>query len=177
MKLGVLVGLPFLLLGGLPVMAQSQQRVDCYRDSYNYTITCPGYGSFDYRQNGNDYNNNNDYNNDYNNNNNNRYNRSNSAAAIDNLYNEVLGRDADRRGVVTYRQALERGATLEQVRNDLANSSEADQVINRIYRQILGRNADSAGLNTYKRYLASGGSIDQVRRDLANSVEARNRRR
>ena len=96
---------------------------------------------------------------------------------IDEIYQEVLGRDADRRGFRIYRQRLESGWSLQEVRRDIANSEEAEEAINSIYQQQLDRDADRRGLKFYKQRLESGWSLNQVRRHIATSEEARDRRR
>ena len=105
-----------------------------------------------------------------------RRNRSNVSNNINRIYRNVLGRNADNRGLRMYRQRVESGWSLEKVRRDIADSSEAEQAINRLYQGELGRNADREGLRTYKRRLADGWSLDRVRQDISRSREARSRR-
>jgi hypothetical protein len=164
MKLNGLA-ITLLLAGSIaaPVYAES---IQCYRDSD--VISCPGFGSFNYRQSGN-YNSGN-----YNNNGN--YNNQNSYNELNRIYQEVLGRNIDRNGQRTYTDALNRGRSLDDIRREVANSNETDRAIDNVYRQILGRSADRNGISTYKNLLVRGGTLDQVRRELANSDEARNRR-
>ncbi|MBW4519333.1 MAG: DUF4214 domain-containing protein [Scytolyngbya sp. HA4215-MV1] len=96
---------------------------------------------------------------------------------INNIYREVLGRNADRRGLRDYSRQVQRsGWSLREVRRDIAKSREAEDRINDIYRSVLGRNADRDGLKTYTNRLAEGWTLRQVRRDIGNSREARNRR-
>lgn len=158
MKPGVLLGLTLLLAGSLPKMAIAEQ-ITCYRDSYNFTINCPGYGNFNYRQSSGG----------------SSQNRADIYDAVDDLYQEVLGRDADRAGLRTYRRFIEQGWSLSRVRSALASSPEAEQIINSIYRQYLGRDADPGGLSTYRGFLDRGWSMEQVRRAVAESPEARSR--
>ncbi len=161
MKPSVLLGLTLLLLGSVPKIA-SAQPMTCYRDSANSTISCPGFGDFNYRQQssggGNSY-----------------QNRADVYDAVDELYQEVLGRDADRAGLRTYRRFIEQGWSLSRVRSALASSPEAEQIINSIYRQYLGRDADPGGMDTYRGFLDRGWSMDQVRRAVAESPEAKSR--
>ncbi|MFE1743935.1 DUF4214 domain-containing protein [Coleofasciculus sp. H7-2] len=105
-----------------------------------------------------------------------RRNQSNVYNNINRIYQNVLGRKADNRGLRLYRQRVESGWSLEKVRRDIADSSEAEQVINRLYQNELGRNGDREGLRTYKRRLADGWSLDRVRQDISRSREARSRR-
>lgn len=96
--------------------------------------------------------------------------------AIQEVYQEVLERNADRGGLRTYQNRLADDWNIEDIREDIAESDEAEQAINRIYREILGRNGDRSGLRTYQRKLGEGWSLDKVRRDISNSDEARRRR-
>ncbi|CAN1212855.1 hypothetical protein TUMEXPCC7403_21800 [Tumidithrix helvetica PCC 7403] len=174
MKLSILstASIVFISLASTaPAIAQSE-RISCIRTQY--TINCPGYGSFNYRSN--------------NGNNGNYNNRAQMDRAINSIYQQYLGRNADASGLQTYRNVLINGGSIEDVRNAVANSPEArnrngnqgnnlaiDQAINRIYQQYLGRNVDAAGLQTYRNVLMNGGSIEDVRNAVANSPEARNR--
>ncbi len=163
MKLSILAGTTLLLAAvAAPVYAEA---ITCYRNAD--VISCPNFGSFNYRQN----NNNGNYNNGNNNNNN-----QNAYNSLNRIYQEVLGRNIDRSGLNSYTNALNRGRSLDDIRREVANSAETDRAINNVYRQILGRNSDASGLRTYKNLLIGGGTLDRVRRDLANSDEARNRR-
>lgn len=94
---------------------------------------------------------------------------------INQIYREVLGRNADWDGLRTYARALERGRSLRDIRQEIAYSSEARERINQLYREVLGRNVDSRGLRTYTDRLASSWSLRDIRRDLERSQEARNR--
>jgi hypothetical protein len=98
-------------------------------------------------------------------------------AAIDDLYNSVLGRSADSRGLNTWRSYLERdGRSLEGVRRELLRSPEMREVINQLYREILGREADSAGMQSWLDQLRRGRSLADIRDRLARSEEAKRRR-
>ncbi|MEE3716784.1 DUF4214 domain-containing protein [Tumidithrix elongata RA019] len=185
MKLSILstASIVFISLASTaPAIAQSE-RISCIRTQY--TINCPGYGSFNYRSNNGNNGNNGNYNNgNYNN-------GAQMDRAINSIYQQYLGRNADASGLQTYRNVLMNGGSIEDVRNAVANSPEArnrngnqgnqgntlaiDQAINRIYQQYLGRNADASGLQTYRNMLMNGGSIEDVRNAVANSPEARNR--
>jgi len=180
MKLSILAATTILILAALPAQAQRRtESITCYRD--RNVISCPGYGSFNYR--GNNNSDNRRYDDDYNRDNrryddnrrvdNRRYDDFNGLQAINVIYLEVLGRRTDLGGARTYIQALNNGWTLDRVRHDIAYSAEAEEVINRAYLDILRRNADPSGLDTYKRSLASGRTIADVRRQLASSPEAR----
>jgi len=95
---------------------------------------------------------------------------------INQLYREVLGRNADGEGLRTWSRQLERGKSLREIRRDLAYSREAENAINNIYRQVLGRNSDRNGLRNWQRELAEGKSLREVRRSIAGSREGREQR-
>jgi uncharacterized protein YbcI len=140
------------------------ETITCFRD--RNVIDCQGYGSFKYRSNNS--NNNGDFNRPGNN--------SRLEGEINNIYLQVLGRNADSSGLRTYTQAINnQGWTLDQVRRDLASSPEFDRAINRLYQEFFGRNADAAGLQKYRNLVINGGSLDDVRNEIADSPEVRNR--
>jgi hypothetical protein len=173
-----------------PVLAQSQ-RITCIRDrnivncadygSFQYSskkynnrkpmqincsrdrdvITCPNYGNFRYSSN--------------NNNGNWSNNNANIQTEINNLYIQVLGRNADANGLRSYTQVVNQGRSLAQVRRNLVNSQEFNQSINKIYQEFLGRNVDSNGLQGYRSAIINGRNFEDVRNEIANSPEARNR--
>ncbi len=135
----------------------SAEPITCYRE--RDTIDCPGYGRFPY---------NGSYSSGY---------YGNLTQDINRIYQDVLGRAADRNGLNTYsRRVRQEGWTIAQVRADVAGSAEATRAIHNVYRQVLGRNADSQGLEAYRRRLIDGANLTIIRRELANSPEARNRR-
>jgi hypothetical protein len=178
------------LIGLTPVLAQSQ-RITCIRDrniidcseygSFKYSsknhknrkpirincsrdrdvISCPNYGNFRYSSN--------------NNNGNWSNNNSNIQTEINNLYLQVLGRNADENGLSSYVQAVNQGRSYAQIRRSLANSQEFNQSINKIYQEFLGRNVDNNGLQNYRNIIINGRSFEEVRNEIANSPEARNR--
>ena len=92
---------------------------------------------------------------------------------INQLYQEVLGREVDDSGFVTFSNTIEKGKSLTWVRKRLASSNEARNVITRIYQEILGREVDQSGLQTYTTTLQRGWSLEQVRQDILDSPEAR----
>jgi len=96
---------------------------------------------------------------------------------INKVYQDILGRNVDNRGLEIWTRSLRNGRPLDDVRENLARTPEARNKINQLYREILGRDADAAGLQTWTSKLADGGNLRNVRRDLERSDEARNRRR
>lgn len=94
--------------------------------------------------------------------------------ALDDIYEEVLGRDLDEAGFDTYLDRIANDDwSLSRVRQDIADSQESRDRLNDLYREILRRDIDSDGLRTYRRQLAQGSSLNEVRRTLERSGEAR----
>lgn len=83
---------------------------------------------------------------------------------IENIYREVLGRDADMAGANAYEEAVLSGAmTLDQVRAEIRNSLEGNGSIqavqsdlDRLYWDILGRGPDAPGMNFWTDQVLSG---------------------
>lgn len=94
---------------------------------------------------------------------------------INKIYQEVLGRDADSQGLITWLTELSRTTTLKDIRSRIAKSKEAKSVINQIYQEMLGRSVDRSGLKTYTNHLARGWSQNDVREHIQRSDEAKNR--
>ncbi len=115
--------------------------------------------------------------NNFNNSNNSNNSQQNFYAQINDIYQNILGRNVDNRGLDIWTKALRNGRPLDDVRRDLARTPEARNKINQLYQEILGRDADASGLQTWMSKLADGGNLRDVRRDLERSDEARNRRR
>jgi uncharacterized protein YbcI len=134
-------------------------RINCTRD--RTVISCPNYGNFRYSSN--------------NNNGNWSNNNSNVQTEVNNLYVQVLGRNADANGLSSYVQAVNQGRSLAEVRRNLANSQEFNQSINKLYQEFLGRNVNSNGLQSYRNAIINGRSFEEVRNEISNSPEARNR--
>ena len=131
-------------------------RINCTRD--RNIISCPNYGNFRYNNNRNWSNKN-----------------SNIQTEVNNLYVQVLGRNADANGLRSYVQVVNQGRSLAEVRRNLANSQEFNQSINKVYQEFLGRNVDNNGLQSYRNAVINGRSFEEVRNEIANSPEARNR--
>ncbi|BAM53802.1 hypothetical protein BEST7613_4871 [Synechocystis sp. PCC 6803] len=131
-------------------MAQSQS-ITCLREGS--FITCPGYGRFDYTSD-------------------NRYNRE---SEINNLFIQVLGRNATSNELRDFTQTINnRGWSLAQVRENLVNSEEFYQSVNSFYRESLGRNIDDNGLMHYRSVVVNGQNLGNIRNEINNSTEARN---
>lgn len=96
---------------------------------------------------------------------------------INQIYREVLGREADSNGLETYRRRLERGDSLREVREDIAESREARDRVRQIYQQFIGRNPSDRTVRGYTRRLVDGWTLSDVRADIINSNEFRDRNR
>ncbi len=112
-----------------------------------------------------------DFNNNQNNSPQNFYNQ------INEVYQDILGRNVDNRNLEIWTRALRNGRPIRDIRQEVARTPEAQTQINRLYQEILGRDVDNAGIQTWTRKLADGDSLRDVRRNLERSDEARNRRK
>ncbi len=97
-------------------------------------------------------------------------------ADINQIYQEVLGRNVDRSGLRTYGRNLDRGQSLEDIRADIANSHEARDLVDRMYRERVGRSADRSTLKNYTRRLGKGSTLNDIRADIEDSDGFRTRR-
>ncbi|MFB2896209.1 hypothetical protein ACE1CI_25140 [Aerosakkonemataceae cyanobacterium BLCC-F50] len=82
---------------------------------------------------------------------------------INQIYIEVLGREVDFQGIVTWTKELERYRTLCDIRREIAYSREAEAAINQMYQEVLGRNVDRKNLEIWKNVLAKGTSLYRIR--------------
>ncbi len=122
-------------------------------------------------------------------------------AQVQQLYREVLRREADAPGLAYHTRRMEQGRTLAQVRQDLQNSPEGRQIagipipvptpsvspspspsptvnlyvgqVQQLYREVLNREADAPGLAYHSRRMEQGRTLAQVQQDLQNSPEGR----
>lgn len=92
--------------------------------------------------------------------------------AINRIYRALLDREADYPGLRTWSRQLEKGVSLNDIREEIARSPEAEDKIKKIYGDVLGRSADLNGLRTWTDSLAEGSSLRDVRKQIANSREA-----
>ena len=94
--------------------------------------------------------------------------------AVNGLYQDVLGRDAEGAALDFWQQAVGNGLPLANLRTALASSIEARRVIGSLYEDVLGREGDDAGLRFFQGVLAGDDAdLDDVRTVLAASDEAR----
>jgi hypothetical protein len=89
------------------------------------------------------------------------------------LYQDLLGRDADAAGLASWSGQLDSGAmTRTQVAGAIAGSMEyrSDEV-QALYQHYLHRPADLSGLATFVGFLDSGGTVEQVAAIIVGSPE------
>ncbi len=97
-------------------------------------------------------------------------------AAVNRIYREILERDAEPAGMITWTNALTRGKTIEQVRRAIAESPEAQKKLNDLYLSMLCRPIDPTGRATWTNALASGWTLWQVASEgIFHSPEYENR--
>ena len=82
---------------------------------------------------------------------------------INQIYVEVLGREVDFQGIITWTKELDRYRTICDIRRDIAYSREAEAAINQMYQEVLGRNVDKKNLEIWKNVLAKGTSLYRIR--------------
>ncbi len=149
MKVNILTGISLLIVCSVPTVVNAE-TIKCFRNGD--TISCPNYGSYNYR------------NSDTNNNDN------DTKSVITEYYQEVLGRTPDNQGLRKYANAVDNNEmSLKDVRASLANSSEAQQAINKIYQQEMGRNANNNEMKRSRKALEKGDSLSQLRAQIVTS--------
>lgn len=89
--------------------------------------------------------------------------------AIDQIYQQVLGRSADNKDFRKYSKRLEDGDSLPDIRSQIANSSEARDRVANIFEDITGRNASRNTIKDYTRKLASGWTLSEVEDDIMDN--------
>lgn len=99
--------------------------------------------------------------------------------SINDLYNALLGRDADQDGATLFQNYLATGGSLADVAGFISVSEEAqtrDQsngdFVRELYTSALGRDADESGLETYVSALFNGTSRADVAKYIVGSEEA-----
>jgi hypothetical protein len=88
------------------------------------------------------------------------------------LFQELLGRDADASSLAYLSGLLDQGVSRLQVVHIVQSSAEyATRELKIVYQELLNRDADSAALAAFVPYLQSGGAIRQIQEILAGSPE------
>jgi hypothetical protein len=99
---------------------------------------------------------------------------------IDNLYETILGRVADKGGLAAFLEMTQIGGTIEQVKAALMGSQEFfartggsnDAFVEAVYQNALGRNADADGKINWLNRLSQGATRQQVADLILRSEEA-----
>ncbi len=84
---------------------------------------------------------------------------------VEQVYQDVFGRTADRAGLAFWTNHLQLGATPAQVYNEFVGSAEFSgsvAPIARLYFSVLGRSPDAAGLRFWSSRLREGSSLEEV---------------
>lgn len=103
----------------------------------------------------------------------------NNTAAINSLYQTLLGRDADAAGSEGWASLLANGGSLADIAAGIAVSDEAKDLdqsngnfVRDLYTSVLGREADEAGLDAWVDQLFNGTSRADVAKGIVGSAEA-----
>ncbi len=96
-------------------------------------------------------------------------------AALKNIYQTELGREADTEGLNYWASQLDQGSqTIDQVKKNIQDSEEGrNYFVKRTYKDILGRDADKEGYNYWLGELNAGKSRDSIIDNIYNSDEGR----
>lgn len=104
-----------------------------------------------------------------------------AAAAIEQLYQSILGRKSDADGLKFWTAAANNGMSLKDMANQFVNSDEyrdknptfGSTVISDLYRNLLGREGEAAGVEHWNSLYNSGTSIETITQGFLNSDEYR----
>ncbi|WP_430303284.1 DUF4214 domain-containing protein [Pseudomonas sp. DC418] len=103
----------------------------------------------------------------------------NNTAAINELYQSLLGREADSAGSEGWAALLANGGSLADIAAGIAVSAEAQEhdqsngnFVRELYTSVLGREADEAGLDAWVDQLFNGTSRADVAKGIVGSAEA-----
>lgn len=102
-----------------------------------------------------------------------------NAADINDLYQALLGRDADEQGASDWAGLLANGGSLSDIAAAIAVSQEAiaadesnGEFVRDLYENVLGREAEEEGLNAWVGQLFNGASRSEVASAIVGSAEA-----
>lgn len=95
---------------------------------------------------------------------------------LNNIYQEVLGRDADFQEMRTWERELTRGRSLGDIRHQISHTREAENAVIQIHWDVLGRNVDKETLKYWTRRLARGRSLVELRLEMERRREEAARR-
>jgi uncharacterized protein (TIGR03118 family) len=95
-----------------------------------------------------------------------------NARFVDQLYQDLLGRQADAAGLASWLAGLDQGMTRAQVVAGIENSTEYRAVlVQQAYQQFLHRSADQAGLSAWMAFLQQGHTVEQMEAGIIGSPE------
>ncbi len=91
---------------------------------------------------------------------------------VDQVYQDLLNRQADPTGLAFFSGELDQGMTRSQVVAQLENTTEyRTVVVQKAFQQFLHRAADTAGVNFWVNFLQQGKTIEQLGEGLVTSSE------
>jgi uncharacterized protein (TIGR03118 family) len=95
-----------------------------------------------------------------------------NARFVDQIYQDLLGRQADAAGLAGWVNMLEQGMTRAQVVAAIENSPEYQTVlVQKAYQQFLHRSAEQGGLNGWVAFLQQGHTVEQMEAGIIGSAE------
>jgi uncharacterized protein (TIGR03118 family) len=95
-----------------------------------------------------------------------------NARFVDQVYQDLLGRQADAAGLAFWKGQLDQGMTRAQVVAGIENSTEYQGVrVQKAFQQFLHRSADQPGLNGWVAFLQQGHTVEQMEAGLIGSPE------
>jgi uncharacterized protein (TIGR03118 family) len=91
---------------------------------------------------------------------------------VDQVFQDLLSRQADDSGLAFWTAQLDAGATRQQVVAGIENSTEyLTDAVQKAFQQYLHRSADPNGLNFWLNFLQQGNSIEQMQAGIVSSTE------
>ena len=102
-----------------------------------------------------------------------------NATDINELYQALLGRDADAEGSQAWQGLLQSGGSLADIAGNIAVSAEAQalddsngEFVSDLYTNVLGRDVEEAGLQGWVSALYNGASRADIAKSIVGSAEA-----
>ncbi|HEX8603403.1 MAG TPA: DUF4214 domain-containing protein [Pseudoduganella sp.] len=97
----------------------------------------------------------------------------NQSAALESLYQSILGRASDADGKAYWTEALKAGHSMAQIAEQFRSSTEyqAGAKIDALYKTLLGRDADAEGRAFWIEAAKAGATISQIADEFRNSIE------
>ncbi|CAN1211970.1 hypothetical protein TUMEXPCC7403_17320 [Tumidithrix helvetica PCC 7403] len=159
------IGVATALAAATPAFADRDDRRVCVRTDAGQ-IVCGQRVDSDSNYNNGGYNNGGYNNGGYNNGGYNNGGQRVAERQINQIYRDVLGRDADPSGLQSWLRAVNGGTSLLDIRKQIAQSPEALERINQLYVEILRRQVDPVGRRYWVSFLERGGNLVQIRQHL-----------